>query len=326
MLSSATDALPDQIAATLGIRLEQSLAAALEEVARAFDERAICSKRIDSSEVLRYYRQCDRVYLRYHSHQGALHVGLVPPGVNQPYQHGHTRHAGLFGELVERLGGLRAIEFGCGNGYNLRLLARQYPEREWAGVDLSEAHIRAARELTSEYQNVHLQVANYLQLEQIAGSYDAVLAIETLCQCESQAAALREAFRLLRPGGRMMVFDCFRGRALAKVSPALAKAAILVEKTAAVDEFAPIDDWRQLARSVGFVEIEVVDRSAETAHDLSRLYRMARRYFRLPAAVRMLSRRVAPRAMQNVVCGLLMPHTVGAGVHCYFSVVLEKPA
>ena len=123
----------------------------------------------------------------------------------------------------------------------------------------------------------------------------------------------------------MMVFDCFRGQPLASFAPTLANAAVLVEKTAAVEEFAQIDDWLALARQIGFVEIEVIDRSAETAHDLGRIHRMARRYFRLPAAVRSLSRRIAPRAMENVICGLLMPYTVGAGVHQYRSIVLEKP-
>jgi arsenite methyltransferase len=309
-----------------GVLVEQTLEAALADVARCFNERAIREKRIDATEVLKYYRQCDRVYRRYHSHEGALHVGLVPPGVSRPHQHGHGRHADLFGRMVASIKGSRAIEFGCGNGYNIRLLAESYPSVDWTGVDLSPQHVQTARSMADRLPNARFKVQNYLTLDEPRDSFDAVLAIETLCQTECQSAALREAFRVLRPGGRMMVFDCFRSRPLEAVSPQLAQAAVLVEKTAAVENFAVVDRWLHAANEIGFREIDVVDRSEETLYDLTRLYRMARRYFKLPAAARLLSKRIAPRALENVICGLLMPYTVGQGIHRYCSVVLEKPA
>jgi hypothetical protein len=123
----------------------------------------------------------------------------------------------------------------------------------------------------------------------------------------------------------MMVVDCFRDGPLEGVSADLAQAAVLVEKTAAVDAFSEIGPWSELARGIGFEVEAVVDRSQETTYDLTRLYRMARRFFKLPPIARTLSRRVAPRALQNVVCGLLMPYTVGYGFHRYLTVVLAKP-
>jgi ubiquinone/menaquinone biosynthesis C-methylase UbiE len=252
-------------------------------------------------------------------------VGLVPPGAHHPVHHGHTRQAELFGQLVKKIGGRRSLEFGCGTGYNVRLLSQWYPESLWHGVDLSEDHVTAARRLSNGTTNATFQVGDYLSLDLPAQSFDAILAVETLCQSESQAAALREAWRLLRPGGRMMVVDCFRAGPLHEVPEELARAARLVEKTAAVDEFAEISRWTDLARNAGFEVEEVVDRSHETAHDLTRLYRMARRFFKLPPFARSLSRRVAPRALQNVICGLLMPYTVGEGVHRYMSAILIKP-
>lgn len=325
MLSPAARVPPIPRTVVGRVPIEQSLLAALGDIAGSFDEGAIRDKQIDAAEVLRYYRQCDRVYRRYHSRQGALHVGLVPPGTARPVQHGHTRQAELFGEMVKKMGGLRSLEFGCGTGYNIRLLSQWYPELLWHGVDLSNDHISVANRLSEGSTNAHFLVGNYLQLDLPPDSFDAILAVETLCQSESQAAALRGAWRLLRPGGRMMVIDCFRAGPLHEVSEELARAALLVEKTAAVDNFAEIGHWTDLARSLGFEVEEVVDRSAETTHDLARLYRMARRFFKLPPFARSLSRRVAPRALQNVICGLLMPYTVGQGFHRYLSVTLAKP-
>ncbi len=307
------------------VPVEQTLLEALRDIKASFDEGTIRNRQIDAAEVLRYYRQCDRVYRRYHSRQGALHVGLVPPGTARPAQHGHTRQAELFGEMVKEIGGLRSLEFGCGTGYNIRLLSQWYPDRQWHGVDLSSDHILTARRLSEGSLNSTFHMGDYLRLDLPPQAFDAILAVETLCQSESQAASLREAFRLLRPGGQMMVIDCFRAGPLDSLSADLARAAVLVEKTAAVDEFAEISPWADLARAVGFDVHELVDRSSETSYDLTRLYRMARRFFKLPPIARSLSRRVAPRALQNVICGLLMPYTVGQGFHRYLSVLLTKP-
>src|SRR5690606_34049721 len=144
-------------------------------------------------------------------------------------------------------------------------------------------------------------VGDYLRLDLPDGSYDAILAIETLCQCESQERALREAYRLLRGDGRMMVIDCFRACSLDQIPRNLAKASVLVERSAAVDQFAEIAPWEAMARQIGFDVIELADRSIETGHDLTRLYRMARRFFKMSPMARRLSRRIAPRALQNVI-------------------------
>lgn len=326
MPRTATNVTAAPVGDAATVRVDQSLEAALADVAQCFNAPSICDKQIDAAEVLRYYRQCDRVYRRYHSRAGALHVGLVPPGTTNPIQHGHTRQAQLFGQLAAEIGAARCLEFGCGTGYNLRHLAQWYPEQQWHGVDLSTDHIRTAQQLGAGLPNAHFHVGNYLGLDYQDESFDAVLAVESLCQCDSQQQAIAEAFRLLRPEGRMMVIDCFRAGPLAQFGDHLARAAVLVEKTAAVHQFATIGPWTDMARQMGFEVASVVDHSNETTHDLARLYRMAQRFFKLSPLARSLSRRVAPRAMQNVICGLLMPYTVGQGIHRYLKVVLEKPA
>lgn len=302
------------------------LARALQTIERYFDAAAIADKAIDAQGVLEYYRQCDRAYRRYHSRAGALHIGLVGPGaIPKPGDHGHARHAELFAQQLAATGATKVIELGCGTGYNARLLASGRPSLHVTGVDLSPAHIAQAQGASRGLRNVEFLVANYEQLDLAPDSYDAALAIETLCQTGSQEKALRGAYHLLRPGGRLMVIDCFRNAPLDSFDPLLARGAVLVEKTAAVDSFAVIKPWLQLAESIGFQEIEVVDRSSETAYDLTRLYQLAQRFFNMSPVAKLLRHAMPPLAQENAICGLLMPYTVGLGVHGYYSIVLEKP-
>lgn len=301
------------------------LSEALTLVARTFDAREIGSRKIDDAGVVEYYRQSERAYRMFHSGEGALHIGLSN-GHGKGDDVGHARHVELFADQLDAIGAERAIEFGCGMGYNVRTLARQMPARQFVGVDLSPHHIRSAQHDAAGLANLDFRIANYQQLNFDDESFDAVLAVETLCQTEDQSLAIAEAFRILRPGGRMVVIDCFRNTPLDELdNDELRHAALLVEKTAAVDAFANVTDWQSMVTGVGFQIFDATNRSAETARDLARLYRLARRFFKMSMAVKLIRRAMPPLALENSVCGLLMPYTVGHGVHGYYSFVLEKP-
>jgi len=307
----------------------EPLAVALALVDGVFDDREITSRTIDSTGVVEYYRQSERAYRMFHSGEGALHIGMCDEENSDTSDAdssdvGHGRHPALFAAELESITATRAIEFGCGAGYNVRTLAKQYSAIQFTGVDLSKRHVKAARRDARGIGNVQFEVANYETLDAGDGAYDAVLAIETLCQTTDQSRAISEAFRVLRPGGRLVVIDCFRNGPLDAFDTDLARAALLVEKTAAVDAFAEIDSWRAMVQDVGFNVLDATDRSHETARDLARLYKLARRFFKMSAAVKLIRRAMPPLAMENSVCGLLMPYTVGHGLHGYYSIVLEK--
>lgn len=304
---------------------DEPLSEALKKVERLFAVRGIATRKVDQQGVMEYYRQSDRSYRRYHSPSGALHIGLVTGNTPPDGQHGHRRHAELFAAEFELIGGRNCIEFGCGNGYNLLQLASSHAQTSFVGVDLSESHIASASTDARELANLRFEVGDYENLPFCDGAFDAVLAVETLCQTPDQSKALAEAFRLLRPGGRLVVIDCFRRLPLEEFDSELALAAALVEKTAAVDHFAVLPDWLELAKRIGFSQVTVVDRSNETSHDLERLYRLSRRFFKMSIAVRVAKKVMPPLAVENTICGLLMPYTVGHDVHVYCEAVLEKP-
>lgn len=75
---------------------------------------------------------------------------------------------------VLRAGGVdpvRVVDVGCGLGYLMRWLAREYdtPHIEWLGVDLNAALVRAARRLAAgENLNCEFRHANAFRLDQRA--------------------------------------------------------------------------------------------------------------------------------------------------------------
>ena len=250
-----------EVCAILDLSLEQALAL----VKANFNVEAILARQISPSDVVDYYDQCDGGYRRFHSAEGALHLALNTEGAQATTS--FAEQGEVFLRHLDACDGHHAIEFGSGAGYNLRWLARRRPECTFLGVDLCEDHVRAAIRESEGLDNLQFSVANYEHLMYGDASVCGVLAVETLCQTADVQQALREARRLLRPGGRLVIIDCFRLQPLEIFAPELQQAAQLVEKTTAVNAFSLLDDFRGAIAADGFHELECVDLSAATRGD-----------------------------------------------------------
>jgi ubiquinone/menaquinone biosynthesis C-methylase UbiE len=312
---------PEQLTAIASIP-DQSLDEALAMIAGRFDIASILDRSYRLNDVAEYYRQSDRGYKLFHSREGALHIALGGDGRRDTGC--YARQADIFVGQMDAIGAERVIEFGCGMGYNARRVATRCPSLKVLGVDLTESHVQTADKACRHLPNARFEIGNYESLPHAAGSLDGILAVETLCQTDSQENALREAARLLRPGGRLVAIDCFRRAPLEGLPTELWQAAQLVEKTTAVDAFRGVEEWIRIAQEAGLKLVECIDHSAETEQNLARLYGLARRYFKLSLVARALANAFPPLLLENAVCGLLMPYTVGLGAHAYCTIIVEK--
>jgi ubiquinone/menaquinone biosynthesis C-methylase UbiE len=93
---------------------------------------------------------------------------------------------------------LRVLDLGCGSGTWLALVASV--GCDVAGIDLSVEAIAAARNLLE----ADLRVGRAEQLPWPDAVFDRVMCINALHHFEVPARALDEAFRVLRPGGRLL--------------------------------------------------------------------------------------------------------------------------
>lgn len=298
------------------------LSEALELIDRHFDTTVLASRPVSPRTVEDYYRQSDRGYRLFHSREGALHIALGCDGHRD--RDGFCRQAELFREQLDLLDAHHAIEVGCGMGYNVRWLAKESPQRTFLGLDLTESHVRFAIKHAKDLPNAQFVVGDYESLTYPENSFEAALAVETMCQTTHLQQALHEMSRVLRPGGRLVNIDCFRGD-LDNQDADTQRAASLVEKSTAVNAFTTADEWTAMAAESGLHHIETRDLSDETGENLRRLHSLAERYFRMPAALKAASRAFPARMLENSICGLLMPYTVGAEAHRYQMIVVEKP-
>lgn len=291
-------------------------------VARVFPVAEVLAQPADAARVIAYYSGSASGFDRFHSAAGAVHLGLAPTA-GEPADHGFQARW-VAAALAPAAGG-RVLEVGCGKGHDLWRLARDHPRTAFFGLDLTPRHLAAARRRLGSLPNAGLARGSYLELPHREASFDGVYAVECLCHAGSSEEVLAEIRRVLRPGGRLVVFDGFRGPAPAGAPPETETAMRLIEAAMAVPRFHELPAWLAAARAAGLEPIEVEDLSAATLPDLARLQRLARVFFAAPPLGRALARWMGTALALNAIAGLLMPLATRAGIQRYARVVLERP-
>ena len=143
-------------------------------------------------------------------------VGVADGGTPIPAIMDYTRH--VFWPGRSDLAGLRVLDAGCGTGLTAVAIARDHPEVEVLGIDLSETSIDRARTSGSVTGNVGNNLQwKVLPIEDVgtlSQQFDYVIASGVIHHLDSPERGLRALTEVLAPTGGMylMVYATY-GRA-----------------------------------------------------------------------------------------------------------------
>jgi phosphatidylethanolamine/phosphatidyl-N-methylethanolamine N-methyltransferase len=160
-------------------------------------------------------------------------------------------------ELWQRVDGARVLELGVGTGKNLRFYP---PDREVVAVDLSPAMLaRAQRRAARLGSSARLEVADAQALPYPDASFDTVIGTFVFCSVPDALRGLKEARRVLVPGGRLLLLE----HVLSK-RPGLRRLMRWLDPLPANLWGAHIDrETVEAVRAAGFTEIEERDLSLD---------------------------------------------------------------
>ncbi|MDO8877390.1 MAG: methyltransferase domain-containing protein [Pseudolabrys sp.] len=160
--------------------------------------------------------------------------------------------------------GSRVADFCAGLGGPARYLAHRYGA-DVTGIELTPARVKGAAALTRLVgldDKVRVIEGNVMQVPLPDGSVDAVVSQEAFLHVPDKARTLAEAYRILKPGGRLAFTDWIAHRAL---SPADAD---LMWQGMAATNLCDLATYRALIENTGFTVTSVEDLTASWAEIL----------------------------------------------------------
>eukprot|EP00616_Rhizochromulina_sp_CCMP1243_P016335 CAMPEP_0118961814 /NCGR_PEP_ID=MMETSP1173-20130426/371_1 /TAXON_ID=1034831 /ORGANISM="Rhizochromulina marina cf, Strain CCMP1243" /LENGTH=365 /DNA_ID=CAMNT_0006910005 /DNA_START=54 /DNA_END=1151 /DNA_ORIENTATION=+ len=104
------------------------------------------------------------------------------------------------------------LDMGCGIGGPLRGVVRATGANV-TGITINAYQVQRAKEITSRLapymqERCHYIVQDYLNVQGLEdASYDAAFYMESSLHCEDRTKTFKEAYRLLKPGGRLVAME-----------------------------------------------------------------------------------------------------------------------
>ena len=165
----------------------------------------------------------------------------------------------------------KVLDAGCGIGGSSIFLGEKLGCNV-TGISLSERQINKAKELAIEKKvedKVDFRVMNYCATNFPNESFDIVWGCESICYADDKEQFIKEAYRLLKPGGRLVVADGFvtdfKNNDRSTIRSWLTGWQVNYLET--------LDRFEEFMSETGFKNIFSSDISKFTAHSSRRLYK-----------------------------------------------------
>lgn len=161
-------------------------------------------------QVIAYYRRLESRLGYTLLLGGSKHFGWYPPGCERlSMRRALTLMEDRLGRALDLPAGALVLDAGCGRGAVAVRLATSLGLRV-EGVDILPGDIRHARRRAARRgaaDRTRFQVMDYGRLAFPGGHFDGACTMETLVHAPDPAAVLGELHRVLKPDGRLALFE-----------------------------------------------------------------------------------------------------------------------
>lgn len=141
------------------------------------------------------------------------------------------------------------LDVACGMGATTKYLLEFYDASNVTGINISKKQLDTCKEKVPDCKFLLMDAA---KLEFEDNSFDNILCVEAAFHFTTREAFLKEAFRVLKPGGQIVLSDLSCSKGARKIS--------FIPET---NHIPSIANYKDLLRNTGFDGINIIDATKE---------------------------------------------------------------
>jgi len=229
-------------------------------------------KKFTNKEIADYYDQTVTHYrtLWDLNHSLAIHYGIWEPGIKTFRQSLENTN-----RVLAEKAGVRKTDYvldaGCGVGGSAIYLAKRFNCRV-KGITISEKQVRQANENAGKHDLSSLlsfENKDYCNTGYDNKSFTLIWALESIGTAADKKAFIKESYRILKPGGHLILADYFKTGNLNTDNNRIIKSWL---NNWAISDLDTVEDFRNKLREAGYKNIIIGDYTKNIMSSSRRMY------------------------------------------------------
>jgi len=296
----------------------------IKKVDQVFGVNSILSRKIDSNSIAKYYKINKLAYWLFHNRDGFVHMGISR---DMKYHHDDLlEQPKIVAKYIKKLHARNVLELATGKGASSIYLARQFPNVRFDGIDLPGGQLDIAKKEVKKTPNFYPVEGDYHDLSCYGDNqFNIIFVIESLCYSTKKEKVFKEARRVLKSGGVIIVIDGYLGKPEQSLTSDERLAKKLMERGMMVEDFEYYPAFREKIKRAEFRIVMEEDDSRFITPTLKRFESLASKtLFNYPKLGRLIVKLPPGEFSANAISAYLMPILIKLGIAKYMILVAQK--